>query len=109
MAEPVERAKSSIEMAVGAPHRDIFARAVSNVLSTDIAKITYAQIIDGLPLASVAQDTGYELPNGHPLHNGHKDLCPGVLEKTEEFRARFDPGSLQLDMNVRGIPQSAFT
>ena len=35
-------------------HRDIFVRAVSNVLSTEIAELTYAQIIDGLPLSSVA-------------------------------------------------------
>ncbi|KAK1764961.1 hypothetical protein QBC33DRAFT_579903 [Phialemonium atrogriseum] len=101
MAAPIERIKSSIDMTLGGPHRDIFARAVSNVLATELAKITYAQIIDGLPLASVAEETESNLlPDRHPLFDVHTELCPGVLEKTEEFRAQFDPGSLELDANL---------
>lgn len=100
--EPVKTVKSSIEMALGSLHRDNFSRAVSNVVSTEIAKMTYAQIIVGLPLASVTQDTeDVGLPRGHPLLETHKELCPGVLEKTQEFRAQFNPGLLQLDTNVR--------
>jgi hypothetical protein len=58
--------KISIESLDG-QHRDIFTRAVTNVLSTDIAVLTYAQIIDGLPLTDVAQDTsGGGLPDMHP-------------------------------------------
>lgn len=79
---------------MGAPHRGVFDRATLNVLSTELAKVTYAQIIDGFPLASVAQETaGNGLPDWHPLFDTHKELCPGVLEKTEEFWAQFDPGS----------------
>jgi len=101
MEEHLDRTKSSIEIALGVPHRGIFDRAILNVLSTDLAKLTYAQIIDGFPLASVARETvGNGLPDSHPLFDTHKELCPGVLEKTEEFWAQFYPGSLELDVNV---------
>ncbi|KAK4040826.1 hypothetical protein C8A01DRAFT_45936 [Parachaetomium inaequale] len=40
-----------------APHREILIRAIANVLSTPIAKQTYAQIVDGLPLSDVARDS----------------------------------------------------
>ncbi len=36
------------------PYRDILLRAVANVLSSPIAKQTYAEIVDGLPLSNVA-------------------------------------------------------
>ena len=37
-------------------HRKVLDRAIRNVLSTELAKFTYAQIIDGLPIADVAFD-----------------------------------------------------
>ncbi|KFZ24515.1 hypothetical protein V502_01001 [Pseudogymnoascus sp. VKM F-4520 (FW-2644)] len=79
-------------------HRDIFTRAVANVLSSEIAQITYAQIADGLPLSSVEMDTyGYGALSGdHPLHTKHTSLCPGALEKAQELHAEFNPNSLQL-------------
>ena len=47
--------KLSIETLTG-QHRDILTRAVQNVMSTEIAQITYAQIVDGFPLSSVEKD-----------------------------------------------------
>jgi hypothetical protein len=38
------------------PHRDVLDRAVRNVLGTELALETCAQIADGLPLARVAFD-----------------------------------------------------
>lgn len=38
-------------------HRDVLFRALDNFLATDLAMITYAQIIDGLPVGHVASDT----------------------------------------------------
>lgn len=35
-------------------HLDTFTRATCNLLSTDLAIITYAQLIDGLPTEEVA-------------------------------------------------------
>ncbi|KAI8228095.1 Aryl-alcohol dehydrogenase [Colletotrichum sp. SAR 10_86] len=82
-------------------HRDAFTRALWNVLATEIAEITFAQIIDGLPLTEVAQDSGNgSLPNGHPIHEVHQKLCSGVIEKTHEFRDKFDPGTIQIDSKL---------
>ncbi|KAK3984274.1 hypothetical protein QBC44DRAFT_301646 [Cladorrhinum sp. PSN332] len=69
---------------LGQEHRDILVRAINNVTSTEIALLTFAQIIDGLPIADVAFDkrsTG--LWDGHPVDE-HEELCPGVMEKARE-------------------------
>lgn len=81
--------------------REIFTRAVANVLSSPIAEVTYAQIIDGLPLSNVALDT-YEgtLCPGHPLLNKHTELCPGVLERVRKLRTDFDASVLRVDSRV---------
>jgi hypothetical protein len=81
-------------------HHDIFFRALSKVLSTEIAELTFAQIVDGLPLPQVADDTydnGGSLSHIHPLYTKHTQLCPGVLETARQFRANFDPHILQFD------------
>ncbi|KAJ0337733.1 hypothetical protein COL922a_006430 [Colletotrichum nupharicola] len=92
----------SIDVGLGdADHRDTFTRALWNVLGTEVAEITFAQIVDGLPLAEVAQDSGNgSLPNEHPIHDLHRQLCPGVIEKTHEFRDKFDPGTIQIDSKL---------
>lgn len=94
--------KLSIEILTG-QHRDVFTRAVENVLSTEIAQITYAQIADGLPLSSVEKDTYAfgALTYDHPLHTNHIDLCPDALEKTRQLYAEFDPDILCIDHKVR--------
>ncbi|KAK4204302.1 hypothetical protein QBC40DRAFT_293050 [Triangularia verruculosa] len=82
-------------------HRDILTRAISRLLATDIAKITFAQILDGLPTAEVGDDcSDGELPDGHPLREKHRDLCPGVLDKLSEFRDSFQPESLEIDTGL---------
>jgi hypothetical protein len=60
-------------------HRDILTRLIANVLSSPIAEVTYGQVIDGLPLSSVARDThhGATCP-GHPLLDEHFELSPAV-------------------------------
>ncbi|KAK3896739.1 hypothetical protein C8A05DRAFT_20346 [Staphylotrichum tortipilum] len=42
---------------LGTPHREILTRAIANVAATPIAKQTFAQIVDGLPLSNVAWDS----------------------------------------------------
>lgn len=93
--------KLSIEILTG-QHRDVFTRAVENVLSTEIAQITYAQIADGLPLSSIEKDTYAfgALTYDHPLHTNHTDLCPEALEKTRQLYAEFDPNTLCIDHKV---------
>lgn len=83
-------------------HAELFTRAITRVLSTEIAEITYAQIIDGLPLSHVVNDTeGGGPPDGHPINKCHQELCPGVLVKTRQFREDFDPQILEFDSRVR--------
>ncbi|KAH9991313.1 hypothetical protein F4779DRAFT_249005 [Xylariaceae sp. FL0662B] len=85
------------------PHRNILDRAIRNVLSTDISEITLAQIVDGLPLSEIERDTytghGY-LTADHPLHQKHKQLCPGVLEKTRQLYSDFNIDSLQISTKL---------
>lgn len=78
----------------------VFTRAMSNVLSTDISLETYAQIIDGLPIADVAWDrrtTG--LFGDHPLDE-HEQLCPGAVDKALELRDNWDPAVLRFNPKV---------
>jgi len=84
-------------------HRSVLVRAITRVLSTNIAEITYAQIVDGLPLAEVAQDTsrGAGIHDDHPLHDAHTKLCDGVFEQTRDFRDNFDPSILKFNPTVR--------
>lgn len=100
--------KASISI-LGQPHRDAVARALSRVLSTEIAEITYAQIVDGLPLLEVLKDVyGDLICPDHPIHQ-HKQLKEGTIETVRRFRDDFDPEIIQFDVPVsywRFIPQS---
>ncbi|KAF5592795.1 hypothetical protein FPCIR_5478 [Fusarium pseudocircinatum] len=78
-------------------HRQILGRAIRNVLSTELAQFTYAQIIDGLPIADVAWDRRLPGIMGEHIINDHETLCPGALEKAHEFYEEWDPSSLKFD------------
>jgi hypothetical protein len=78
-------------------HRDAFIRALTNVLSSQIAEVTYGQIVDGLPLSSVALDVYRDnVCPGHPLLHEHKELCPGVDDHLRSLGTDFDAGSLKI-------------
>jgi hypothetical protein len=67
-------------------HRDIFIRAVSNMLSTEIAELTLAQIVDALPISEVVDDTygnGASLSHIRPLYSAYLALprCSGDYAK----------------------------
>ncbi|KAI7764074.1 hypothetical protein LZL87_006456 [Fusarium oxysporum] len=66
-------------------HRQILDRAIRNVLSTQLAQFTYAQIIDGLPIADVAWDRRLPGIMGEHIIDDHETLCPGALEKAQEY------------------------
>lgn len=88
-------------------HSSIFRRAIVNVLAADIAFETYAQIIDGIPVADVAWDLNprsRRLYDAHPV-NGHTELCSAALDKTVKFRNEFDPSTLELKPEVSGHPE----
>ncbi|KAK0752992.1 hypothetical protein B0T18DRAFT_314652 [Schizothecium vesticola] len=88
-------------------HRDVLIRAINNVLATDEAILTYAQIIDGLPIADVAGDrrvTG--IYGDHPIDD-HEELCPGALDKAREVSPQWDPATLAFSPRVVNAFQRA--
>lgn len=93
--------KSSINVLDGEYH-ELVTRASCNILSTEIAQTTFAQIVDGLPLPSVLEDThaGLDLELDHPLFT-HESLCSGALERSREILRAFDNESLKFDTSVR--------
>ena len=83
-----------------AAHRDVLIRAINNVLATELAIFTYAQIIDGLPIADVAWDRRSPgLWGDHPL-DGYEELCPGALDKAREVCPQWDPAMLAFNPKV---------
>jgi hypothetical protein len=81
-------------------HHDSLFVALRNVLNTDIALVTYAQIIDGLPTSDAAWDQyASKYWPAHPI-NDHKMLCEGALEKAKGFRASFAMTDVKVDLQV---------
>lgn len=86
---------------LGQQHRDVFTRALSNVLSTPAAETTFAQILDGAPLSQNVQNVpGWIYPLDHPIRTQHLELCPGVLDRTRHSRSAFDLKELKFDSRV---------
>ncbi|KAK4464058.1 hypothetical protein QBC42DRAFT_172210 [Cladorrhinum samala] len=101
------RARISIDK-LDAAHRDVLIRAINNVLATENAIFTYAQIIDGLPIADVAWDQRIQCLFGdHPLDGGHEELCLGALDKAREVCPQWDPALLTFDPRVVNAFQRA--
>ncbi|KAK4644199.1 hypothetical protein QC761_302720 [Podospora bellae-mahoneyi] len=96
-----------------AEHRTHLVRAISIVLSTELALFTYAlftyaQIIDGLPTGEVAWDVRSPLLQGeHPLATEHEELCPGAMEKAREVCPKWDTEMLRFSLQVLNAYQEA--
>jgi len=85
-------------------HHHLLVCAIMRVLSTELAEVTYAQIIDGLPTGDVAYEA-YGTPYaGHPIDQAHNELCPGMLDKARQFRDDLRPEMLVFDSQVGAIP-----
>ncbi|KAI0006496.1 hypothetical protein F4779DRAFT_629777 [Xylariaceae sp. FL0662B] len=83
------------------PHREILTRAILNVFSSPIAKTTYGQIVDGLPLAEAAHDSYFgTITCGHPLLDQHLKLSSEVLDKLDQLYSTFDPGTLRMSSTL---------
>lgn len=82
-------------------HYAAFDSAMSNVLGTDIARQTIAQLMDGIPLYPV-HSLKYGLINFHgaPVQS-HIELCPNAQENADKFIANFSPAELQFNPSVR--------
>lgn len=87
--------KVSVQL-LGPDHYEPLVGAIRNVLSSDLAELTLAQLIDGLPLIDTVWDMkGALIRRGHPLIS-HNALCEGAMEQANMFRDTFDPAALQL-------------
>ncbi|KAH6844655.1 hypothetical protein B0I37DRAFT_166406 [Chaetomium sp. MPI-CAGE-AT-0009] len=81
-------------------HRQLLERAITRILSTELAEITYAQIIDGLPTGDVAYESHIQPWGAHPIDSAHDELCPGMLERARQFRADFQPDALTFNSKL---------
>ncbi|KAI1422801.1 hypothetical protein F5Y12DRAFT_799294 [Xylaria sp. FL1777] len=82
-------------------HRQVFSRALQNVLSSDAAELTYGQIVDGLPLSDIETDSKHgSVDADHPIHTKHTELCPGVLERFREIWRAYDISCLKFDSTL---------
>ncbi|KAF4336803.1 hypothetical protein FBEOM_9337 [Fusarium beomiforme] len=78
-------------------HAQTLDRAVRNVLQTEVAELTYAQILDGLPTEKSVNDS-YPFIEDHPVYTSkHTDICPGFIDRAREFRAQFGLSLLKYD------------
>lgn len=84
-------------------HRQVLERAVRNILVTELAEKTYAQILDGLP-AEEAIEESYRWIDDHPVHlTSHAKICAGYIDRARRFRTAFDLSELRFQSNVSDV------
>ncbi|KIH93158.1 hypothetical protein SPBR_02878 [Sporothrix brasiliensis 5110] len=71
--------------------------ALENILSLPDVELTYAQIVDGLPLRKVYVESRGFVPT---IVSEHESLCDGALDRVRDARSK-------LDMNTLFFPQTA--
>ncbi|KAG8350465.1 hypothetical protein FVEN_g11422 [Fusarium venenatum] len=87
--------------------RDASFRALSNMISTDIAEQTYAQILDGLPTEDSLLE-GSPYIEGHPVFELEQTrICERFLEKARRMCATLDPYNMQFDGHLSKSFQDA--
>ncbi len=96
--------KVAAELALDEGHLRVFSTALTNVLGTKIAETTFAQIVDGLPLADVAFSIRGHRDTIYDAVFKHRHLCPGVIARTRAFRDTLDPARLEVEVNVSWCP-----
>ncbi|KAI3400147.1 hypothetical protein diail_4379 [Diaporthe ilicicola] len=89
-------------------HLNIFHRALLRVLGSEPAIDTFAQIVDGLPIADVAWDKRHPgiFGDDRPIEV-HASLCPGVKDKTSACLKQHDLHSLVFDPKLVQAYQDA--
>ncbi|TQV94738.1 hypothetical protein IF1G_06749 [Cordyceps javanica] len=79
-------------------HRNSFIKALLRILHTEVAELTYAEILDGIPTSASYFDFYYP-QEGHPAIS-HTELCPGILDRTRQLRDQLDPRTLHFSSSV---------
>jgi hypothetical protein len=81
-------------------HQAVFQRAINNLLATELAEMTYAQLIDGPPLWEAALDQYRHTHTGEEPVFNHRELCPGVVDQKRAFLQSFDPLVMEIRSDV---------
>lgn len=79
-------------------HLASFKQAMANLLSKPNAELTYAQIVDGLPISQTYMKDHW-FYEAFPVLD-HEELCPGSMDKTRDFCSQFDVISLKFEPEV---------
>ncbi|KLO90767.1 uncharacterized protein LW93_062 [Fusarium fujikuroi] len=82
--------------AMGTRFRQAFVQALMRVMETDVAEMTFAEIIDGLPTIGSYQDFHWP-QDGHPATQ-HFEVCPGMVEKARQLRSDYPPTRLKFHL-----------
>jgi hypothetical protein len=77
-------------------HLNAFKNVLSSILSTDLAQLTYSQIMDGLPVRDVW--------NAYACRRrdieGHLKPCSEAVEVWKAFRAKLQPRTLEFNITT---------
>jgi hypothetical protein len=78
-------------------HLVVLERAISNILSTDLAFETFAQIVDGLPIRDVYRDY---YPRTRPDFERNLEPSQEARQVVEALQESFSIRSLQIETKV---------
>ncbi|KAK3942858.1 hypothetical protein QBC46DRAFT_255539 [Diplogelasinospora grovesii] len=85
----------SPEDTLGPVHLKALKTAIMNVLGTELAEFTYAQIVDGYPTNSSFREFHY-CEEDHPVRQ-QEALCDGAVSVFQSFRSSFNPLTLKFN------------
>jgi hypothetical protein len=85
---------------LGPEHLEAFHQALRRIVSTDLTRYTFAQIIDGLPTRDVFYKYGYY----NDQVNNHVEPTPKSIELAKTFQETFRPDTLHVDSDVGFVP-----
>lgn len=86
MREPAQTILVSLDL-VDAERLSVFRVALDNILRLRSVELTYAQIVDGLPLRDVYLESHSPLPS---ILAEHSSLRDGALRRVREARRALD-------------------
>ncbi|KAM3451882.1 hypothetical protein NHJ6243_009486 [Beauveria neobassiana] len=82
-------------------HRNSFIKALLRILHTEVAELTYSEILDGIPTSASYFDFYYQ-QEGHPAIS-HTELCPDVLDRTRQLRDQINPRTLHFSSSCKEV------
>lgn len=92
--------KTTVAQALDVPHQISFKQGIANILATELAELTFAQLINGLPLWDVAIDQSKNTHTAEEPVYKHKELCYGAMDKMRLLREKFDILTMEIRTEV---------